>query len=304
MAAAPTVVEITGRSSDKTANELGLVRRFLVTNITIDGGPFAALNAVDGGTMLAVPSIGAPYPGVPSAIVQSKSPESVEGSFYDFIVTVNYTTRSTDPSWDVPPLARPWEFDWDSIYESKAIEQEISESPLVEGRAIVNSVGMPYDPPYEISIPRTTLSVTRNEVSYNSATAREYMGKMNSDVFMGYEPFTARCEKISGRRFFEQNAYWWSVSYNFLFRPLVRLKRGLTTELWPDFNLNVPDNGRYQLNAAGNNTVPILDENSNPVSDTRMLNGVGYAVPVGSAAFYYFSYSVTKAVPFAAFGIS
>ena len=304
---AVTVYEITGRDADKRAGEYRLTRQFYVSLDTVsDDGPALAAVAV-GVNGQSVPIIGEGYPGIYTATANSIRPQAVEGIFTDFIVTVEYTTAASDPDEDDIPLNRPWTIQWGNITETIAIDHEISSNPLVDGLPIMNSAYRPFDPPYEIGVARPTLTVVRNERTFGAFTAIQYVNALNSDVFVGQGPLTAKCTNIAGRRFFEQNEYWWEVTYEFLFKPYITLYNGPTPSQFSGHSLTVLDIGLMQLNAAGTDWTPCLDESGNQTTEARLLDGSGRQIPFtpGVPPNPYFKvFEINKAIPFSPLGLA
>lgn len=298
---AVTVYEIGERNSAKRADERRYERRFYVS-LGYAGGPEDAeiANGVNGQK---IPGIGDPHLGAPQAVAEEIRPEPVEGIFGDYIVTVVYSTTAASGDQDDLPTERPADIQWDSIFESMAIDASISDNPLFDGKPIVNSAGQPFDPPYEISVPFATLRVVRNETAFSAFTALAYTGKLNSDTFLGQSPLVAKCTKIAGRRFFEQNAYWWEVTYEFLFRPPRTLYQGTTPIQYSGHSLFALDNGLMQLDAQ-NNLVPCVDTNGNQVTQPALLDGAGHQEPASpNPNPNYMVYQIAKAVPFAPLGL-
>lgn len=303
MAAVTTVYEISGRDSEKRVEDRRYRRSFYVSLDSVAGGPAAAEVAV-GVNGQSIPLVGSAHPNVPTATVLSVRPDPVDGFFTDFIVTVEYSTDAPSADEDQLPTERPWDIAWDSVIESMAIDAEISSNPAVNGSPITNSAGQPFDPPYEIATYSAILRVVRNEVAFSVTTAKLYTGKLNSDSFLGSDPLTCKCTKIAGRRFFEQNAYWWEVTYEFVFKDDRTLYQGVTPVFFSGHSLIALDNGLMQLDGGGN-LVPCLDSEGNQVTQPVLLDGAGGQEPSSpNPNPFYKVFEVAKAVPFSPLGLS
>jgi hypothetical protein len=128
-------------------------------------------------------------------------------------VTVTYSTRTARPDRGVPdPLQRPSKSTWDGQKFQKPIQFDSL------GKTLANSTGDPFDPPYQIDDTRPVLTITRTEAVFNPNVAFTYQDAVNSDLFFGAAPGTAKVEKISAAEHFENNILNYDVTYVFHFR--------------------------------------------------------------------------------------
>ncbi len=202
------------------------------------------------------------------ARVKSVAPEQNDDNPYLWIVTVEYDT-TTNPEQEENPLDRPAEVTWSFTQFQRIAEKDVN------GEALLNSAGYYFDPPPEIDDSRPVLTITRNEPAFNASQAIDYQDAVNSDSFLGFEPYQAKVANITATRQFEK-VWYWKVTYEFHFRR----------EQW---TLEILDQGRWragrkairQKNEAGTEipgthvTDPVpLDGNGEPLADPTPDNAV------------------------------
>lgn len=206
------------------------------------------------------------------------SPASDDGRHWD--VTVQYGIFDTD-STSSSPLDEAWQYDWSfSQYEEPV---EVS----VNGFYVLNSAGDPFSEPITRERARPILSVSRNELSFNSILSIYYVGAINLDSFQGGGPGTVRCINIGASRQYQDGfGYYWSAKYEFEFR----------SEGWDKIVL---DAGYRELSGGKKKQIMV---NGRPVNDPALLNGGGGAAPAGAEPSYK-RFQVYPALPFSVFGI-
>lgn len=125
----------------------------------------------------------------PFCFVKKVNVEQIEKHPFAWEVDVEYSSRprtkcsetlSDDPL-DQPPKIRGL-----NNHYQRALQKD------EDGKAIVDSAGLPYDPPQEIEDVRHGVVITRNEASLNMAQIVAYNGATNSDSFWGLEKEQAR----------------------------------------------------------------------------------------------------------------
>ncbi len=192
-------------------------------------------------------------------ITPSQNPESPRL----WEIRIEYDTVREEQ--DENPLNRPYEVNWDFAQFTRPVWRDIF------GNAILNSARQYYDPPVEIDDSRPVLSVTRNEGGFNPGLAIEFQDAINSDTFLGFSPGTVKVAKIAAQSQFENNWFYWRVTYEFNFRR----------EGW---NISILDQGRYELR--NGKPVPIREFDTSGVeipfshvTDPVPLNGAGLRLP-------------------------
>jgi hypothetical protein len=160
---------------------------------------------------------------------------------------------------------------------------------------VVNTAGQVFDPPPEKYKSRRTLTVTRNEASYNKAQADDYAEAINSDTFDGSPPKTVKCLSITaaGPEFDPEGNKYWVVTYEFEFEP----------HGWEDEILN---QGRMALVDLGDGVKElrqIRDREGELVSDAVNLREDGTAADYGEEPFYR-KFRFYEKKPFSALGLN
>ncbi len=88
----------------------------------------------------------------------------------------------------------------------------------INGKPLLNSALDYFDPPLSIDDSRPTLTVVRNEPSFDPSIAVAYQDAVNSDSFFGASPGQAKVAGISAVSQTENNYFFWQVSYTIEFR--------------------------------------------------------------------------------------
>jgi hypothetical protein len=138
-----------------------------------------------------------------------------EGDSLGWIVTIEYGPYSALFAGGGPtqnPLLQPIDVSWQTRSQQTVVDQDIN------GLPIVNTAGDPFDPPLMEDQPRATLTVVRNEATFNQSLQIQYYNAVNSDVFANYNPLMARVLNIGSKSMFHQDAGWYyQVTYEFEF---------------------------------------------------------------------------------------
>jgi hypothetical protein len=156
------------------------------------------------------------------------------------------------------PILRPVDIKWGSTRFQRPIEYDRN------NRAITNSAGLPYDPPVERDDSRTTLSIGRNEASFDPSIKVLYENSVNIDAFFGGNPYYWKIAAITADLAFENGLAFWRVTYNFEGR-----KEGWVSSLM--------DRGKAER--VQGKLKAITDTAGVPVSDPYPLDGTGRAIP-------------------------
>lgn len=215
-----------------------------------------------------IPSIGQSHPddiyryctNISSARVSYGAVESI------FHVTATYSTVPYEAQPDNPLAARP-QYSWSHIRVEGIIDVD------VDGNAIVNSAGMPYDPPVTaLRDIHAVMRVTRNEAVYNEALALSFVGKVNSATYRGYAPGYVMVNDINASsaeaNVGGQTIQYAVVNYELEFSPT-------------PFQISVLDAGFYEWDNTTDRPKPITDEYGNPISSPALLDGNGLKAPYG-----------------------
>lgn len=210
-------------------------------------------------------------------------------------VTVDAESFNPDiPKPEPDPTQRPPEVSWDF-----GQFQRVAEKDVVTGKAIVNSAGQAFDPPIQVDDSRPLYTCERNEASFDPNVAFAYKDAINSDALtlggLAVAPGQAKMQNISAHREFDNNQFYWAVTYQ------IAVKDDGWTE-------QVLDQGRYKL-GQNNKLTPCVDDQGNEVTDPVLLNGSGGqldlppAAPGNSGAPVYLPFNVYDSLPFIALAL-
>lgn len=158
------------------------------------------------------------------------------------------------------PLDRPAKYSWGKAKFTKpAIKDR-------DGNAVMNSAKVYYDPPAEMDDSRRTLTIVRNEASYDAARSLDYEDAVNAAAFMGFARNCVKVEGITATSESENGFNYWTVTYEFHMRR----------DTW---TLSLLDQGRHERIAG--KLVPIKDRMEGGgkadtfVTDPVPLDGAG-----------------------------
>ena len=131
---------------------------------------------------------------------------------YLWHVTAQYdTSRLVDARLD-NPLLMPPEVSWGFAQYNRVLTRDLL------GTNVVNSSKEWFDPPVEIEDSRPVLTVIRNETRFDPALAVLYQDAVNSDIFAGQPPRSAKVNAISGARQIDVGFIYYKVTYEIQFR--------------------------------------------------------------------------------------
>lgn len=194
------------------------------------------------------------------------------------------------------PLARRATFTWSSTQYQQAIARDIN------GRAVVNSAGDPYDPPVEIQRSRAVCTIQKNVVQI-PGWILDYENAVNSDTFVidGLTIPQYAC-RLSGIGLSEIKREKIAIGIEFTYR-VFSCKLEFNRDLWHP--LKVLDLGYRQrdvTDGSGARRIPIYEDgtsSSRPVTTPRLLNGSGYVLSNPSTTTARFNdFSVYPLKPF------
>lgn len=111
----------------------------------------------------------------------------------------------------------------------------------MRGKPIENNVGDPFDPPMKRDDSRGTLTLVRNEPTFNSQYVQTFKDTCNQDMFLTiYKANTVKCADVTAEREYQADwGYYWVVTYQFEIRESITLPDGtLITDGWNELVLN------------------------------------------------------------------
>lgn len=212
-----------------------------------------------------IPRFFDPHPNDPTSFVRKVSPSPLAGSTV-WLVKVEYSSEVPDPSEEeTHPLLRPVK-SWQTFEEIKVpVYQDRNGNP------IVNTAGVPYDPPIEIPSENIIYHFERNEATYFESRVVQFLNKLNSSSYVGKNPRTVRCRRFEGEPKTEKGFRFFTVNYEFEFN-------------WFGYDPNPLSRGVLQIDEAVFQStgdirhVRIKDVHGRDVTSPVPLDGDGYAL--------------------------
>lgn len=188
------------------------------------------------------------------AIAQSIDIRQTDDPF-TWEVVCHYSNRTDEPALgETDPISRPTEIEVDFEQFQRVAENDI------KGNPIYNSAGERFDPPAEMDDSRPVIIMTRIEASLDYATLLQYQDAVNSKPWLGFAAKTVKL-RIKARRHYENNVYYWQITYTFSIR-------------WDTWELKTLDQGYFFLDSNGNRQM-ITDKFGQPLAAPALLDGSG-----------------------------
>jgi hypothetical protein len=246
-------------------------------------------------------SVGSLFPSDPLARCTDVSAayEREEESRLHYLVTATYETKTGSGSQeeenenplDDTPVKR-----WSSRTVRLPVRVDIN------GQAIVNSAGEPFDPLPEEDFQVLVFEYQHNVLSYSETKASEYRGAVNNDNFilsgLPVKQYQARMQNITATSAERNGNRYWIES--------------VTIEIVDDWRLMLVDEGRRRIadpadgvgveiylgeNKFGQ-VQPVLDANGNPVEEPVLLDGQGGILQGGQPVLLTFDTAAKPLKPF------
>lgn len=163
------------------------------------------------------------------------------------------------------PLNAPPQINWDQTQYTKLTDRDI------EGNAVVNSAGDPYQDAQEIDDPRPVLNITRNIQNFSPALAYQYRNAINADPFQGAGPGEVKVMAIKADYQYDQQwGNYWTVSVQLQFEPL-------------GWDRKILDQGFREKK---NNKMVAITTSGEAVKEPALLDGTGKVLAVGGQPVY------------------
>lgn len=200
-----------------------------------------------------------------NAYVQTIEAEPIvdQGASIVYAVTVNY--GPLDPGEMAEALDRKIriQFSFNKFERIVWIDED--------GNPIRNSAGDPFGDPVTRDDSRPIIVVTRNEDvnDFDVTLAGQYQDVVNDDTWNTFPARTVKCTEIrtsEERKDPSTNLYYYEVTYVFEVK-------------WDTWTRKILDQGFAYLD--GGVRKPFLDADQQPISDPRLLDGLGAELPDG-----------------------
>lgn len=204
-----------------------------------------------------------------------------EDDWQVWIVTVEYdtgairrgagTSGKPDAQGGDKPKDEEPEVDWDSEIETYAPQSDL------DGKAIVNSAGDPFQPAPTTRVGHPCLTITRIEDSWSQDDQKKWAFRVNKDPFLGEQPGMWLMYPPKARKIYKGILKLYRVTYKVVLLNAVEVGR-------VSWQMYLLDCGMRQLTTVNVGTVLVplivvlpvpICENGHPVAHPVLLNGAG-----------------------------
>lgn len=132
-----------------------------------------------------------------------------------FQIVIEYSNQALageepDRTEEDNPLAHPADVSWDSEEVREAITKDLDNKP------IINSAMQRFETAVEIVRRRRVITIVKNFATWNDTIAEVYEECVNSVAFLGKPAGEVYCRRISARRVFGSNIYYYPVTFVFV----------------------------------------------------------------------------------------
>jgi hypothetical protein len=218
-----------------------------------------------------------------------------------WIVTVDYTGElgPGDSNNENNPLFAPPRIDWDDVETEQEIDEDFDGNPIqtINGEPIEGVKAL---------IPDQTVSIKRNMLLFNPYVQARYRRAVNSDIFLGWPPGTAKLMKLSASNVPNDQGGYWEVSAQIQFRYPYRTT---PERAWYSRVRHEGYYERVELSGpgAGTKVVRAVDSNKEPVTKPVLLDESGFRIPgvepgeVQTA--HWLEFKLYDSLPYAALGL-
>lgn len=190
-----------------------------------------------------------------------------------WIVTVDYTGElgPGDSNNENNPLFAPPRIDWDDVETEQEIDEDFDGNPIqtINGEPIEGVKAL---------IPDQTVAIKRNMLLFNPYVQARYRRAVNSDIFLGWPPGTAKLMKLSASNVPNDQGGYWEVSAQIQFRYPYRTT---PEKAWYSRVRHEGYYERVELSGpgAGTKVVRAVDSNKEPVTKPVLLDESGFRIP-------------------------
>lgn len=218
-----------------------------------------------------------------------------------FIVTVDYTGElgPGDSNNENNPLFAPPRIDWDDVETEQEIDEDFDGNPIqtINGEPIEGVKAL---------IPDQTVAIKRNMLLFNPYVQARYRRAVNSDIFLGWPPGTAKLMKLSASNVPNDQGGYWEVSAQIQFRYPYRTT---PEKAWYSRVRHEGYYERVELSGpgAGTKVVRAVDSNKEPVTKPVLLDQSGFRIPgvepgeVQTA--HWLEFKLYDSLPYSALGL-
>lgn len=190
-----------------------------------------------------------------------------------WIVTVDYTGElgPGESNNENNPLFAPPRIDWDDVESEQEIDEDFDGNPIqtINGEPIEGVKALIAD---------QTVAIKRNMLLFNPYVQARYRRAVNSDIFLGWPPGTAKLMKLSASNVPNDEGGYWEVSAQIQFRYPYRTT---PEKAWYGRVRHEGYYERVELSGpgAGTKVVRAVDSNKEPVTKPVLLDENGFRIP-------------------------
>jgi hypothetical protein len=208
--------------------------------------------------------------------VQRAKPESM---VWD--ITVSYSSETQDPSKECQnPLDCPAEISIDSQQFQRPVDFDISGNPLLA------SNDEPFDPAPQMDDSRIIIVIEKNVASLDYFDdVAPFKDAINTDSFMGYDPYTLKIYKIAGKDAYKNGVYYVKKRVeihgipDFQLPLQVNYTSGVKADTASPFDKFLINQGTYYIPEGGGKLPSIDPKTGLQYSKPQLLDLNGNALP-------------------------
>ena len=213
----------------------------------------------------------------------------------DYNGEIAYEEGQSDPS----PLFAPPRIDWDDVETEEETDEDFDGRPIQtkNGEAITGVAAL---------IPDQTVTIKRNLLLFNPYVQARYRRSVNSDLFLGWPPGTAKLVKLSASNVVTKELAYWEVTGQVRFRFPYRTT---PEKAWYKRVMHKGYNERIELSGPGAGTaiVRAVDDNKEPVTKEVLLDARGFRIPEAAEGevqiAHWLEFKLYDSLPYNALGL-
>ena len=218
-----------------------------------------------------------------------------------WMATVDYSGElalKEDETYDNPLFAPP-RIDWDDVETEEETDEDFDGKPIQtkNGEAITGVAAL---------IPDQTVTIKRNLLLFNPYVQARYRRSVNSDLFLGWPPGTAKLVKLSASNVVTKELAYWEVTGQVRFRFPYRTT---PEKAWYKRVMHKGYNERIELSGPGAGTaiVRAVDDNKEPVTKEVLLDARGFRIPEAAEGevqiAHWLEFKLYDSLPYNALGL-
>lgn len=211
-----------------------------------------------------VPARGSLCPWDSSSVCRKRAVKQDADTPRLFHITLNYSNQplsgeEPDRTEQENPLDIPADISWDSEEVREAATKDLDNKPFM------NSSRQRFETAVEIVRRRRVITIVKNFATWNDSIAEQYEETVNLTTFLNKPPETVFCRRISARRVYQSNMYFYPVTFIFVHDIF-------------GWKARVVDTGTALLTLSSSGKPiweAITDSSGVPVTQPVFLNGAG-----------------------------